>query len=182
MIALPLLAAAAILSRVRLTGAITGQPFSAMPAAELTARYAEAAYFIYGTATAFAAVPVRSPPTGLDREAVRQRAYQVRMLVRRPDPTQKVQRHRRRRMAERDGTSKARRSSCRCRKNWCASATRGSAVVAQAAGVSSPRLGPGLGQGALRIAVHPGDAYSLRHLHAAADAVRHPKAINPGGG
>ena len=100
---LPFLLAAAVVTGP-ITGGDRGQPFSAMPPADLTqAAYTEAEFFVSGTATAY-----KPAGTAGDRRRVEGHARHDGRLQgadARPPAGRReaVQRHRRRRMAERDG-------------------------------------------------------------------------------
>jgi Alpha/beta hydrolase domain len=176
---LPLVLAAAVVTGP-ITGGDHGQPFSAMPAADLTqAAYTEAEFFISGTATAYKpAGPLTidgawkvAPDTTAD--------YKVRMLVRRPaDPKRfngivvvewlNV-------TANLEGAAdfmQMQEELLRQGYAWIG-------VGAQAAGVNSPRSGlKDWDKARYGSLVHPGDAYSYDIFSQTADALRHPKGPN----
>jgi alpha/beta hydrolase family protein len=180
---MPFVLAAAVVSGP-ITGGDRGQPFSAMPPADLAqAAYTEAEYFFSGTAAAFKP----SGPLGIDGEwkvaSDATAAYKVRMLVRRPADSKtfngivvvewlNV-------TANLEGAAdfmQMQEELLRQGYGWVG-------VGAQAAGVNSPRSGlkdfDKARYGSLQ---HPGDAYSYDIFSQAADALRHPGAVNPLGG
>jgi len=180
---LPFVLAAAVVTGP-ITGGDHGQPFSAMPPADLTrAAYTEAEYFFGGTATAFKP----AGPLGIDGlweiAPDTTAEYKVRMLVRRPaDPSTfngivvvewlNV-------TANAEGAAdfmQMQEELLRQGYAWVG-------VGAQTAGVNSPRSGlKDFDKARYGSLVHPGDAYSYDIFSQAADALRHPKGINPLGG
>jgi hypothetical protein len=180
---MPFLLAAAVVSGP-ITGGDRGQPFSAMPAADLTqAKYTEAEYFLAGTATAFKpAVPLGMD--GMWKVAPNATAdYKVRMLVRRPAEARafngivvvewlNV-------TANLEGAAdfmQMQEELLRRGYVWVG-------VGAQAAGVNSPRSGlKDFDKARYGTLAHPGDAYSYDIFSQAADALRHPKNPDALGG
>jgi hypothetical protein len=180
---LPFLLAAALVTGP-ITGGDRGQPFSAMPPADLTqAAYTEAEYFFGGTATAFKP----AGPLGIDgawRVAPGTTAdYKVRMLVRRPADAAtfngivvvewlNV-------TANLEGAAdfmQMQEELLRRGYGWVG-------VGAQAAGVNSPRSGlKDFDKARYGSLVHPGDAYSYDIFSQAAEALRHPKGPDALGG
>jgi hypothetical protein len=179
----PFLLAAAVVSGP-ITGGDHGQPFSAMPVAELAAAgFTEAEYFLAGTATAFKP----AAPPGMDgmwKVAPNGTAdYKVRILVRRPADAKAF-----------NGIVIVEWLNVTANLEGAADfmqmqeelLRRGYAWVgvgAQAAGVNSPRSGlKDFDKARYGSLAHPGDAYSYDIFSQAADALRHPKSPDALGG
>jgi hypothetical protein len=172
---LPFIVAAAVVSGP-IAGGDRGQPFSAMPPADLTqAGYTEAEYFFAGTATAFKP----AGPLGMDGMWTvapdTTAAYNVRMLVRRPADAKKfngiVVVEWLNVTANLEGAAdfmQMQEELLRHGYAWVG-------IGAQAAGVNSPRSGlKDFDKARYGSLLPPGDAYSYDIFTQAAGALRHP--------
>lgn len=180
---LPLFAAAAILTGP-ITGGDRGQPFSAMPPAELTqAAYTESEFFLSGTATAFTP---SAPPAMDGRWTVTPgttAAYKVRMLVRRPADAKKFNGFVVVEWLNVTANLEGAADFMQMQEELLRQGYAWVGVGAQAAGVNSPRTGlKDFDKARYGSLVHPGDAYSYDIFSQAADALRHPAGPNPLGG
>ena len=183
MIALTLLAAAAVVTGP-ITGGDRGQPFSAMPPADLTqAAYTEAEYFFGGTATAFKpAGPLAvdgmwkvAPDTTAD--------YKVRMLVRRPVDAKTFNGIVVVEWLNVTANLEGAADFMQMQEELLRQGYAWVGVGAQVAGVNSPRSGlKDFDKARYGALAHPGDAYSYDIFSQAADALRHPKSPDPLGG
>ena len=167
-----------------ITGGDHGQPFSAMPPAELAqSAYTEAEYFVGGTATAFKP----AGPVGMDgvwKVAPDTMAdYRIRMLVRRPADGTKFNGIVVVEWLNVTANLEGAADFMQMQEELLRQGYAWVGVGAQAAGVNSPRSGlkdwDKTRYGSL---VHPGDAYSYDIFSQAADALRHPKSANALGG
>jgi hypothetical protein len=161
-----------------ITGGTRGQPFSAMPPAELTqARYTEAEYFLAGTATAFKP----TGPLGMDgawKIAPDTTAgYTVRMLVRRPADATKFNGIVVVEWLNVTANAEGAADFMQMQEELLRQGYAWVGVGAQAAGVNSPRSGlKDFDKARYGSLLHPGDAYSYDIFTQAADALRHPKS------
>jgi len=180
---LPFVLAAAVVSGP-IAGGDRGQPFSAMAAAEVTrAAYTEAEYFFGGTATSFKP----TGPLGVDglwKIAPDTTAeYKVRMLVRRPADASRFNGIVVVEWLNVTANLEGAADFMQMQEELIRSGYAWVGVGAQAAGVNSPRSGlKDWDKARYGSLVHPGDAYSYDIFSQAADALRHPKAIDPLGG
>jgi Alpha/beta hydrolase domain len=167
-----------------ITGGDRGQPFSAMPAADLTqAGYTESEYFFGGSATAYKA----AGPLGVDGmwkvAADRTADYTVRMLVRRPADAKKFNGIVVVEWLNVTALLEGAADFMQMQEELLREGYAWVGVGAQAAGVNAPRSGlkdwDKTRYGSL---VHPGDAYSYDIFSQAAETLRRPKGINPLGG
>jgi hypothetical protein len=180
---MPFVLAAAVVTGP-IAGGDHGQPFSAMPPAELTqARYTEAEYFFGGTATAFAPA---GPLTGEGAWAVKPDAtaeYKVRMLVRRPADATTFNGIVVVEWLNVTALLEGAADFMQMQEELLREGYAWVGVGAQAAGVNSPRSGlKDWDKTRYASLVHPGDAYSYDIFSQAADALRHPTGANPLGG
>ena len=180
---LPFVLAAALVSGP-ITGGDRGQPFSAMPPADLMqAAYMEAEYFFGGTATAFKP----AGPLGIDgvwKIAPDATAnYQVRMLVRRPADASRFNGVVVVEWLNVTANLEGAADFMQMQEELLRQGYAWVGVGAQAAGVNSPRSGlKDFDQARYGTLVHPGDAYSYDIFSQAADALRHPSGANALGG
>lgn len=177
-----------VLAAAVVTGPITGgdhgQPFSAMPPADLTqAGYTEAEYFFGGTATAFAPTGPLTADGAWTVKPDTTAEYKVRMLVRRPADAKIFNGIVVVEWLNVTALLEGAADFMQMQEELLRQGYAWVGVGAQAAGVSSPRSGlkdwDKTRYGSL---VHPGDAYSYDIFSQAADALRHPKGTNPLGG
>jgi hypothetical protein len=180
---IPFVLAAAVVTGP-ITGGDHGQPFSAMPPADLTqAAYTEAEYFFGGTATAF----TPAGPVGADGRWTiapdTTAGYKVRMLVRRPADAKQFNGVVVVEWLNVTALLEGAADFMQMQEELLRQGYAWVGVGAQAAGVNSPRSGlkdwDNTRYGSL---VHPGDAYSYDIFSQAAGALRHPNGIDPLGG
>jgi Alpha/beta hydrolase domain len=179
----PFVLAAAVVTGP-IAGGDHGQPFSAMPPADLTqAGYTEAEYFIGGTATAFApAGPVTADGAWTVKPDTTAE-YKVRMLVRRPADANRFNGIVVVEWLNVTALLEGAADFMQMQEELLRGGYAWVGVGAQAAGVNSPRSGlkdwDKTRYGSL---LHPGDAYSYDIFSQAAGALRRPGGRDPLGG
>ena len=180
---LPFVLAAAVVTGP-ITGGDRGQPFSAMPPGDLThAAYAEAEYFVAGTATAFKP----AGPLGIDgawQVAPDTTAdYKVRMLVRRPADAKTFNGMVVVEWLNVTANLEGAADFMQMQEELLRQGYAWVGVGAQAAGVNSPRSGlKDFDKARYGSLVHPGDAYAYDIFTQAAAALRRPTGVNALGG
>ena len=167
-----------------IAGGSHGQPFGAMPAADVAqSHYTEAEYFFAGRATAFD----KDGAWGVDGVWNTKRAttadYKVRFVVRRPADAARFNGVVVVEWLNVSGLQEGAADYMQMKEEIEREGYAWVGIGAQTAGVNTPRVGLKAWDperyGAL---VHPGDAYSYDIFSQGTQAVIHPKGIDPLGG
>ena len=163
------------------SGGTRGQPFGAIPTATLTATgYTEAEYFVSGAATAYE----QEGALGVDGvwkvKAAKTADYKIRMLVRRPADARRFNGILVVEWLNVTALQEGAADYLHMREEIEREGYAWAGVGAQASGVNAARTGLKAWDvdryGSL---VHPGDAYSYDIFSQSAQALLHPKGVNP---
>jgi len=166
-----------------ITGGSHGQPFGGLTAVDVPAGYIEEERFVSGTATSFSKSGVWGIDGGWAMASAATAPFNVRMLVRRPKDASRfngiVVVEWLNVTAQAEGAAdymQMQEEIVREGYAWVG-------VGAQAVGVNAPKTGlKAWDPERYASLVHPGDAYSYDIFSQAAQAIRHPRNVNPLGG